>query len=85
MHSLLETNDREQRAHRIADLTIDALGHENLMLRDRVADLEADNRAVRELLHMTVAALHTAHVRQRHMTEHLRGLTTVARELRQAA
>ena len=37
----------------IDDLALDGACHEILMLEDRVRDLEADNRALRELLHLS--------------------------------
>ena len=69
----------------IDDLALDAACHEILMVEDRVLDLEADNRALRELLHLCLDRLRARVLRERQMTRRLRELTATAQRLRQAA
>jgi hypothetical protein len=69
----------------IDDLALDGACHEILMLEDRVRELEADNRALRELLHLSLDRLRDRAQRERDMTRRLRELTSTAQRLRQAA
>jgi hypothetical protein len=78
-------NDETTLPHdRIRELTIECFATENLELRARVADLESDNRVLRELAIVATEQLHRAHVREQHLTRRVRDLAAAARAVRAA-
>lgn len=80
----METTLLETTVHTIPHgrLTVDQL-IEDAELRDRVSDLEADNRVLRELLSLTLAQLHDVNQRAKVLTLRVRALTQAARSLQQ--
>ena len=88
----METRTRVQKVEtqrnldvRLDDLALDGACHEILMLEDRVRDLEADNRALRELLHLSLDRIRAHTQRERQQARRLRELSSTAERLRRAA
>ena len=79
MHSLdppsseSQPRDAARRAHLDA-LLIDALTHENLDLRARVANLETGAHLDREMVHAVLDALHRSLLQRAHWAARCRGL-----------
>jgi hypothetical protein len=74
-----------ERERRIADLVLDGLHLDLHRAQLRIADLEADNRALRELLHLSLDRLRASTTRERRMVQRVRALTSTAHGLQRAA
>jgi hypothetical protein len=69
----------------ISNLVLDAALHDNLMLRDRIASLEADNESLRTTLSVALDQLRAAHLRDQHYKRRLRTIADAAQRVKQAA
>ena len=77
-------NDTQSVTHRrtvVDELVEDTLALENFELRERVADLEADTRSLRELLSLALEQLRDANERSKLLTQRVRTLTDTARDI----
>jgi hypothetical protein len=66
----------------VAELTIETLAQSELEARERIRELEADNRALAEVLRASIAELHAAHVRETRQRDRLGHMLAALRALR---
>jgi hypothetical protein len=66
-------------------MVIEALADDEAVLRNRVADLEADTYVLREMLSIVLEKLAAATAREKRARERVHELSAKARDLREAA
>jgi hypothetical protein len=81
----VQPNRKTEQDALIDELVLDALHDDVRIAHGRIAELEADNRALRELLHLTLDRLRYHMTRSKQATERLRALTATATQIRKAA